>query len=292
MSSDFKGTNNSSRRVNVTRFSQTFPTSGVTRKRFLKLAAACGVSLLAMPRLLRAADSELRGPLLTWARLKFTCRGGDDDDWNVHPNGDLNLIDAIRRQTSANVEKHWYVADVSRLETMTPFPFIFMHAELAPALTDGERANLREHLLRGGFLFAEDCVNGKGRSDRSKDEFFRRMVQVEFPKILPEARLEKLPDDHPVFHCFHDLKDGMPNMNGLPHGLHGLMLNGRVVAFLSGSDIHCGWANGDQWFGHAQQVRAMQMGINIYLFALTQPGATGDGLIRVPPATPAGPERP
>jgi len=57
-------------------------------------------------------------------------------------------------------------------------------------------------------------------------------------------------------------------MQGVRHGLHGLFLNGRMVALLSPSDIHCGWANGDAWFGHQKQVAALQMGINIYLYAM------------------------
>lgn len=254
----------------------------ITRNKFLKLLAAGGAGLFALKPPLAAAG-EGRGPSLPWARLRFPCRGGDDDDWNVHPNGDLNLIDQIRATTSLNVEKHWYVADISRLETMTPFPFIFMHAELAPNLAAADAANLREYLLRGGFLFAEDCVNGKHRGDGSQDEFFRRMRDVEFPRILPEAKLVKLPYDHPVFHCFYHFYDGMPNMQGKPHGLHGLILNGRVVALLSPSDIHCGWANGDQWFGHQKEIEAMQMGTNIYLYALTEGGLVNAKQAAPPP---------
>lgn len=250
--------------------------SGISRQQFLKLLAAGGASFFGIAPTLFAIE-EIRGPISPWARLKFTCRGGDDDDWNVHPNGDLNLIDAIRDQSSANVQKRWNVAEVSKLDTMTAFPFLFMHADSAPELNDAERANLREYLLRGGFLFAEDCVNGKFHSDRSGDEFFRRMAEFEFPKIFPEARLERLPTDHPVFHCFHHFDYGMPHMQGKPHGLHGITLNGRLVALLSPSDNHCGWTNGDQWFGRGRRIKAFQMGVNIYLYAMT-----GGGLATMP----------
>lgn len=219
-----------------------------------------------------SAAASKRGPLAPWARLKFTCRGGDDDDWNVHPNGDLNLIDVIREHTTANVRKHWNVADVSELNAMTAFPFLFMHSEMGPELEDDHRKNLREYLLRGGFLFAEDCVNGKMRSDRSGDEFFRKMVE-EFAIIMPEGKLEKLPYDHPVFHCFHHFDNGCPHMQGKQHGLHSLTVKGRVVALLSPSDLHCGWTNGDQWFSASQQQKAFQMGTNIYLYAMTQDAA-------------------
>jgi hypothetical protein len=238
----------------------------INRKKFLKLLAAGGASFLGLPAVMVAGQN--RGPLSPWARLQFPCRGGDTDDWNVHPNGDLNLIDAIRDQSDANVEKTWNVADISRLETMTPFPFLFMHAELAPDLGGSQCANVGEYLKRGGFLFAEDCVNGKHRSNGSGDEFFRRMAETDFGRILPGARLEKLPPDHPVFHCLYHLDNAAIHMQGVPHGLHGLIYEGRMVALLSPSDIHCGWANGDAWFGHQKQVAALQMGINIYLYAM------------------------
>jgi hypothetical protein len=242
--------------------------STISRQQFLKLIAAGGASFLGLnPRLFGAEPA--RGPISPWGRLRFRCRGGDDDDWNVHPNGDLNLIDVMRSQSSANVGKRWNVADISNLETMSAFPFLFMHAERSPELEQSERANLREYLLRGGFLFAEDCVNGKGRSDGSGDEFFRRMAEVELPAILPGSKLERLPFDHPVFHCFHHIDGGIPHMQGKRHGLQGITLDGRLVALLSPSDTHCGWTNGDRWFGQGKQLQACKMGMNIYIYAMT-----------------------
>lgn len=122
----------------------------INRKVFLKLLAAGGASFLGWPALPSLAG-EIRGPLSPWARLRFPCRGGDTDDWNVHPNGDLNLIDAIRDQSAANVEKHWNVADISQLATMTPFPFLFMHAELAPDLEATQCANIGSICVAADF---------------------------------------------------------------------------------------------------------------------------------------------
>ena len=257
--------------------------SAISRQEFLRLMAVGGASFLglATPRIASAQIAAPRGLIAPWSRLKFNCDNAgalDDDDWSVHPNGDLNLLDGIRDQAGINVTRHWHVADVGTLDTMTPFPFLFMHAELPPELSDTDRKNLRDYLLRGGFLFAEDCVIGKGRSHRGKggDVFFQRMA-AELPKIVPEAKFEKLPIDHPVFHAFHHMPDGMPHMQGTPWGLHGLTLNGRVLALLSPSDNHCAWTNGDAWFGHAKQVQAIQMGTNIYIYAMTQTGQTGTG---------------
>ncbi|MDF3058143.1 MAG: hypothetical protein K0R17_2358 [Rariglobus sp.] len=249
----------------------------MNRKAFLHMLAAGGASFLGRNALARIPGSDQTNPvstsaLLPWGRLRFRARDGDDKDWGVHPHGDLNLIDHLGANTTINLARKWNVADVASLPDMSAYPFLFMHAELPPVLNDAERANLREYLLRGGFLFAEDCVIGQGNlgQNRLNDFFFRHMAETELRRILPEARLELLPKDHPVFHSIFDFRNGIPHMQGTPHGLHGLILNGRVVALLSPSDIHCGWTNGDRWFGPGATTRAMQMGANIYAFAMTQ----------------------
>ncbi len=244
--------------------------SEISREQFLKLLAAGGASFLGMNSIAAAAEL-LQGPVVPWGRLRYTGEFGDQDDWHVHPQGDLNLIDSIRGQTSVNLEKKWNVADVANLESMTPFPFLFMHGEVAPILDDTARNNLREYFLRGGFLFAEDCVNGYGHhgSNGVNDYFFRAAVDV-LPSVLPGSKVELLPNDHPVFHCFHHFDDGIPHMQGTPHGLHGLIYDGRVVGLISPSDLHCGWVNGDRWFGAGKSRLACQMGTNIYLYAMTQ----------------------
>ena len=242
----------------------------ITREQFVKLLAAGGASFLGLESMIRAADLP-KGPSVPWGRLKFIGENQDHDDWHVHPQGDLNLLDSIRGQTSVNIDKKWNVADISDLNTMTNYPFLFMHAEIAPILDDTAKNNLREYFLRGGFIFAEDCVNGYGHhgGNLANDYFFRSVVD-QLPAILPGSKLEKLPFDHPVFHCFHHFDNGMPHMQGTQHGLHGITWNNRVVALISPSDLHCGWVNGDAWFGPGKTDQAIQMGINIYMYAMTQ----------------------
>jgi hypothetical protein len=156
---------------------------------------------------------------------------------------------------------------------MALYPFLFMHAEAPPDLDAADRVNIREYLLRGGFLFAEDCVDDKGlkigghaSGGHTSDKFFLRMAE-ELPLILPEATFERLPLDHPIFNCYYHLSGGIPHMQGTAHGLHGVTYNGRLVAVLSPSDIHCGWTG---YFSEYQRRAALKMGTNIYLYAMTQ----------------------
>lgn len=239
------------------------------RRRFLKILAGAAGFLNVPAGLLSAA--EPRGSLVNWGRLKFHSAGADQLNWGVHPQGDLNLVDFLGGNTSLQISNKWNVADVAKIDELAKFPFLYMHSEDTPALDDAARANLREYLLRGGFLFAEDCVIGRGTHGRSNyNDFFFRGMMEELPRIIPEARLEKLPNDHPVFHTAYHMKNGMPHMQGTPHGLHGLTLDGRVLALLSPSDLHCGWTNGYAWFGAEKVDQAMKMGTNIYMFAMTQ----------------------
>lgn len=244
----------------------------MTRKEFLQILAAGGASFLGLPQPVIAQlseDEKRRGSPVNWARLKFVCDGNDVDDWNVHPHGDMNLIDATQEQTSINLHKQWCVASIDDVAEMAPYPFLFMHADQAPMLEDSQRKNLAEYLKRGGFLFAEDCVNGKHNRGGVSDRFFMRMIE-ELPKIVPEAKIEQVPFDHPIFHTMYHFDDGLPHMQGQPHGLYGATLNDRLIAVLSPSDLHCGWTNGNQWFGSGKAEIALKMGINIYAFAMTQ----------------------
>jgi hypothetical protein len=231
--------------------------------------AAGGASFLGMNSF-AAAQETPKGPEIPWSRLKYFGENGDTEDWHVHPHGDINLMDLIRDTTSINLDKKWNVADVGDLTSMIQYPFLFMHGDVEPVLDDTARKNLREYFLRGGFLFAEDCVNGYGHHGYGGlNDFFFRTMMGQLASILPEAKIEQLPLDHPLFHCFYHF-DEWPHMQGINHGPQGVMLDGHLVGLVSPSDLHCGWVNGDNWFGPGKQKLSMQMGANIYLYAMTR----------------------
>jgi len=243
--------------------------TNLERRRFLKILAGAAGFLNVPAPLIRAA--EPKGSQVSWGRLKFASAGADQMNWGVHPQGDINMVDYLSANSSVQISNKWNVADVAKIGEMAKFPFLYMHSEDTPALDDAARANIREYLLRGGFLFAEDCVIGRGTHGRNNEnDFFFLGMMEELPRIMPEAKLERLPNDHPVFHTAYHMKNGMPHMQGTQHGLHGLTLDGRVLALLSPSDLHCGWTNGYNWFSAEKVDLAMKMGTNIYTFAMTQ----------------------
>jgi len=56
----------------------------------------------------------------------------------------------------------------------------------------------------------------------------------------------------------------------LNHGARGLFVRDRLAVFLSSTDLHCGWCDrhGTTW-GLVGYRQAIQMGINIVMYALT-----------------------
>lgn len=261
-------------------------TPKIDRRSFVKLMSIGGAGFFTSPLLAQSFEDQAlikearragfgqepdKGALVHWARMKFRSDNGITFNWSVHPQGDFTLVKSINEHATANVDEIWNVADVNDLDAMARFPLLFMHAESAPDLTAAEKQNLREYLLRGGFVYAEDCVvgfntHGMG-GGRSWDFFFQRTRDL-LREILPEATVERLPLDHPIFHCYYSLPNGQPHMQGKPHGGWGVTHKGRLLAYLSPSDAHCGWVT-TSFFGRKKSEEALKIGTNVYLYAMT-----------------------
>ncbi len=238
--------------------------SGRLRLGFLLAAALTLATAMSAPaqdgprKNLRAVET------FYWARVHFSSDTSVPDQWNISPFGDAFFLDRLREQTGIQVDDAWHVAPLNNLNELTKYPLLFMTADGDFACTPQEFANLKEYLLRGGFLFADDCVYG-----REGDLFFqgfKSKIENAFGK-----KMVKLPDSHEIYHTLYDLQGGLPYMQGQPHGGWALFLEGRMVIFLSSSDIHCGWcsASGRNWFSRQKGEDALKMGINIVIYAMT-----------------------
>jgi Domain of unknown function (DUF4159) len=125
-----------------------------------------------------------RVPRLTVARLQYDGGG----DWYANPSSLPNLLAAIRERTSMNVERT--EARVTLMdEKLWDYPFLHMTGHGNVKLTDEEVPRLREYLLRGGFLHADD--------NYGLDESFRR----EMKRVFPDRELVDVPLSHPVYHA-------------------------------------------------------------------------------------------
>ena len=186
-------------------------------------------------------------------------------EWNTDPTAVPGLFREVVKRTGIRCE-----VGVGAVALDSPRvglnPLVIMTGNRVFRLSDAEVQNLRDYLLAGGFVYADDC----GGADYS----FRRMLQ----QALPGVELEELPANHPLFSCFHHIAQ-VPKVIDLYHGpakLYGLTLDGRLaVVYTYDTDLPCAWeVYPDGTYVHViapeKREQAFQMGVNVVLYALSQ----------------------
>lgn len=205
-----------------------------------------------------AATAQAATDSITVARLQYDGGG----DWYANPSSLPNLLAAVRERTGIPVARR--EASVTPLDpALRDYPYLYMTGHGNVAFTPAERSALRDYLLSGGFLHADD--------NYGLDESFR----TEMAEIFPDAALTQIPPDHPVFHTFYDFPEGLPKIHehdGQPPQAFGVFVDGRMVVFYSyESDLGDGWEDADVHEDPpATREEALRMGVNLFLYALGQ----------------------
>ena len=195
---------------------------------------------------------------LTIGRLQYDGGG----DWYANPSSIPNLLSEIRERTGLRTTRR----DIA-LRPLDPalrdYPFLYMTGHGNVRFSEEERSALREYLLSGGFLHADD--------NYGMDESFRREITAMFP----DRELVELPADHPVFHVVYEFPEGLPKIHehdGKPPQAFGLFNGGRLMVFYSyESDLGDGWED-EGVHDDTEDIReaAMRMGVNLYVYVLSQ----------------------
>ena len=198
------------------------------------------------------------GDSITVARLQYDGGG----DWYANPSSLPNLLSAVRERAGIPVARR--EANVTPLDpALRDYPYLYMTGHGNVAFTAAERAALREYLLAGGFLHADD--------NYGLDESFRE----EMAQIFPDAELTEIPASHPVFHTFYDFPEGLPKIHehdGNPPQAFGIFNEGRLVVFYTyESDLGDGWEDEDVHEDPPEtREQALRMGVNLVLYVLGQ----------------------
>ncbi len=270
------------------------------------LGTACTAAGLASA--VEGSDSE-KGPDdldmydFLMPRVKYVHESKEVDRWNVRPGGDANLLRELRSVIRCKVkpingaydwQPQWAmegqlnaVVSFDEREKLKKYPFLFMTGENHYKFDDRQKANLREYITRGGFLLMDDCVVGSG------GDFFYQSSYELLEQVFGNRALRRIPLQHEIFHNVYDLGDnglpymerqnrvlmpgmrqprqtGLPYMHGQNHGARGVFIGDRLAVFLSSTDIHCGWCDSHGFeFGKQNYEKAIQMGINIIMYAIS-----------------------
>jgi hypothetical protein len=208
-----------------------------------------------LPLLLFISVLSAQSPF-TVVRIKYDGGG----DWYGNRTTFVNLFDQLHQNTDVEAtEKEIALNILDKDFFKYPFAYIAGHGNIK--LSDEEVSRLREYLVKGGFLWADD--------DFGMDPSFRR----EMKKVFPDLDWTELPFSHSIYHVLYQFPNGLPKIHkhagGPPHG-YGLFYQGRMVAFYSfNTDISDGCEDAEI-HGDPEEIRraALHMGTNIILWAL------------------------
>ena len=187
---------------------------------------------------------------------------GGGGDWYSDPSSLPNLLEYLGDHTNVIVnplEKRAKIGD----DIFSGSSYLYLTGHGNIKFNDEESQILRDHLLSGAFLHADD--------NYGMDKSFRR----EMKNVFPEKDWVELPLDHPVFNIYYDFPNGLPKVheheNNRPQAL-GLFNEGNLmVLYTFESDLGDGWED-PKVHNDPEDIRqsALEMGTNIILYALSR----------------------
>jgi len=187
---------------------------------------------------------------------------GGGGDWYCDPSSIPNMLNYLTKNTSIKADHNEYRIKLTTKE-LRGHPYLYMTGHGNIRFTDEEIIQLREYLMGGGFLHTDD--------NYGLNTSFRR----EMKRVFPDRDFVELPHDHAIFHSYFDMPSGLPKIHehdGKPPQLFALYNEDRIMVIYSyESDLGDGWED-EEVHNDPPELRAaaLQMGVNIIYFALTQ----------------------
>ena len=240
---------------------------------FVLLTLILSMTIPCPSQSIEADDSDL----FTFVRLRYTGEGRWwGSGWDVDlPASDRNFIRKLAQATNIPVDSREKIISVGSPELFN-YPFAYILEVGSLNLSSAEAANLREYLLRGGFIMVDDFHGGA--------EWYNFYRQLK--KIFPEREPEDIPITHPLFHCFFDINSlvqipGIRSLyngrtyerrDGYPAYCRGVYdEQGRLMMMINfNTDIGDAWEHAAEGFYPRElSDMAYRMGINAVVYALT-----------------------
>lgn len=191
------------------------------------------------------------------ARLKYSGGG----DWYNDPSAVPNLCRFLKSKTGIDIaEKEAHVSIMD--EELFSYPILFMTGHGKIVFDTAEADRLRNYLLNGGFLYADD--------DYGMDMHFRKVMKV----LFPGRPMVELPFHHDIYHIHFIFPNGLPKIHEHdkkpPQGFGIFDDTGRLMVYYTyETNLSDGWADPDVHKDPPEKREAaLRMGANIILWAL------------------------
>jgi len=229
-------------------------------------------------------DAEYPEEKFTFVRIQYdSYRSLPGRQWdNDFPDCDWNFSTRLQELTSMKVDPNGKVIRLTDPE-LFDHPFIFFSNVNEMILSEPEVESLRQYLLNGGFMMADDFW-----APRAWQHLYSEMKRV-----FPDREPRELTADHEIFHLVYNLK-GTPQVpsirawqrgqtfeywHGDPQGDEGPHFwgffddNDRLMALLChNNDIADGWereGESPEYFEEYSVRVSYPLGINIVTYAMT-----------------------
>ena len=248
--------------------------------------AQFGFSGLFNPRTARADDFDGR---FHYCRVVYpSAPDGDGGSWRTdYPRADINFSVRLSELTKTRVSRT-STGDPAPLlirlrdEALFKCPFVILSAPGAALIDDVDAARLREYLLKGGMLWADDFWGSY--------QWDHWVVQLR--KALPadQFAIVDLPLEHPVFRTQFEVHEipQIPNIgffirsgggtsergadSAVPHMRAVMDGLGRIMVLMThNTDIADAWEREgeDPTYFYTFSPRGYAVGINVALYAMT-----------------------
>lgn len=191
------------------------------------------------PLLVDTAEDKIQRGLLQIAKLKH--EGG----WDVAPRALKNLLIALNQKYGRTATTKTRPIEPGD-RNLYKYPLVYMHGRNAFNMNEEAVKPLRQHLERGGLLFADACCGS-----RAFDASFRQLVQ----QLFPNADFKRLPVTHELFTDktfanIQTVKRRVPEQinedkplevveREVEPYLEAIEINGRLAVIYSKYDISC-----------------------------------------------------
>ncbi|MGV3696075.1 DUF4159 domain-containing protein [Flavobacterium sp.] len=190
------------------------------------------------------------------ALLKYNGGG----DWYANPTALPNLIKYSNQTINTFIKSKPATVEPGSPDIFA-YPFVHMTGHGNVVFSDSDIVNLRNYLMSGGFLHADD--------NYGMDQYIRREIK----RIFPNNDLIEVPANHPIFQKPNVFSNGLPKIHehdGKRPQAFGIFIENRLVLLYTFEcDLGDGWEDAEV-HNDPKDVRekALKMGANIlnYIF--------------------------
>jgi len=127
--------------------------------------------------------------------------------WTMdYPRSDRHLLQGIRRLTRIDTRSVEQVVSLDGTDDIYNFPAAYASEVGHWELPEKEAGQLREYLLRGGFLMVDDFHGSNARDNEQGINEWEQFTDG-LSRVFPGRQVQDIPNSDAIFHTVSDLTD-------------------------------------------------------------------------------------